>query len=123
MYNMQKMLEIAALPNEEKKVTVSEYKGKSLTLLTDKGISVGDTIKISTPDNEFIAILIPRYESADENHIVVKLKSGYNIGIELSKIQFITKVEQWSYQNVSTNDSLLQIRRGGAEQDGWKKES
>lgn len=117
------MLEIAALLNEEKKVTLSEYKGKSLTLLTDKGISVGDTIKISTSDNEFTAILMPRYESADENHIVVKLKSGYNIGIELSKIQFITKVEQWSYQNVSTNDSLLQIRRGGAEQDGWKKES
>jgi glutamyl-tRNA(Gln) amidotransferase subunit D len=118
------MLEITALQNEEKKVTVSEYKGKSLTLLTDKGISVGDTIKISTPDNEFIAILMPRYESADENHIVVKLKSGYNIGIELSKIQFINKVEQWSYQNVSTNESLLQIRRGGAaEHDGWKTES
>ncbi|HZA06949.1 MAG TPA: Glu-tRNA(Gln) amidotransferase subunit GatD, partial [Nitrososphaeraceae archaeon] len=123
MYNTQKMLEITALLNEEKKVTVSEYKGKSLTLLTDKGISVGDTIKISTSDNEFIAILMPRYESADENHIVVKLKSGYNIGIELSKIQFITKVEQWSYQNVSTNDSVLQIRRGGAEHDGWKTES
>jgi glutamyl-tRNA(Gln) amidotransferase subunit D len=124
MYNMQKMLEITALKNEEKKFTVSEYKGKSLTLLTDKGISVGDTIKISTYDNEFIAILMPRYESADENHIVVKLKSGYNIGIELSKIQFITKVEQWSYQNVSTNESMLQIRRGrGAEHDdGWKEE-
>jgi len=123
MYNMRKMLEINALPNEEKKLTVSEYKGKSLTLLTDKGISVGDTIKISTSDNEFIAILMPRYESADENHIVVKLKSGYNIGIELSKIQFITKVDQRSYQNVSTNDSLLQIRRGGgAQHDDWKKE-
>ncbi|MBV9176176.1 MAG: Glu-tRNA(Gln) amidotransferase subunit GatD [Nitrososphaeraceae archaeon] len=85
-------------------------------------MSVGDTIKISTSDNEFIAILMPRYESADENHIVVKLKSGYNIGIELSKIQFITKVDQRSYQNVSTNDSLLQIRRGGAQHDDWKKE-
>jgi glutamyl-tRNA(Gln) amidotransferase subunit D len=123
MYNMQKMLEITALPNEEKRVTVSEYKGKSLTLLSNKGISVGDTIKISTSDNEFIAILMPRYESADENHIVVKLKSGYNIGIELTNIQSITKVEQWSYPNVSINDALLQVRKGGAEHDGWKKES
>src|SRR5919206_3012260 len=101
MYNMQKMLEITALPNEEKRVTVSEYKGKSLTLLSNKGISVGDTIKISTSDNEFIAILMPRYESADENHIVVKLKSGYNIGIELTNIQSIIKIMQSSDQNVS----------------------
>ena len=117
------MLEITALLNEEKKVTVSEYKGKSLTLITNKGISIGDTIKISTSDNEFIAILMPRYESADENHIVVKLKSGYNIGIELTKIQSITKVEQWSYQNVSINDVLLEARKGEVEYNGSKKES
>ena len=66
---------------------------------------------------------MPRYESADENHIVVKLKSGYNIGIELTKIQSITKVEQWSYQNVSINDVLLQARKGEVEYNGSKKES
>ena len=47
---------------------------------------VGDTVKISTiaSDNQFTGILMPRYESADENHLVIKLKSGYNIGIELT---------------------------------------
>ena len=29
---------------------------------------------------------MPRYESGDESHIVLKLKSGYNIGIEFEKI-------------------------------------
>ncbi|MDQ3972138.1 MAG: hypothetical protein M3219_01770, partial [Thermoproteota archaeon] len=34
---------------------------------------------------------MPRYESADKNHIVIKLNSGYNIGIEISKVKSISK--------------------------------
>jgi glutamyl-tRNA(Gln) amidotransferase subunit D len=87
---------------KEKKDIASEYKGKCLELLTAWDISVGDTVNISdVSNNEFIAILMPRYESADENHIVVKLKSGYNIGIELSHIRSITKIMQRPDQNVS----------------------
>jgi glutamyl-tRNA(Gln) amidotransferase subunit D len=85
----------------EKKSRTTGYKGKSLALLTEKNVSVGNTIKVNTSDDEFIGTLMPRYESADENHIVIKLKSGYNIGIELDKIQSITKIMQWSNQNVS----------------------
>jgi glutamyl-tRNA(Gln) amidotransferase subunit D len=35
---------------------------------------------------------MPRYESGDESHIVLKLKSGYNIGIEFEKIEKIEKI-------------------------------
>jgi glutamyl-tRNA(Gln) amidotransferase subunit D len=70
-----------------------------LKLLTEKNILVGDTIIIKTHNSEFTGILMPRYESADENHIVIKLKSGYNVGIELGKIQYITKTMQQLTQN------------------------
>lgn len=35
---------------------------------------------------------MPRYESADKNYIVMKLKNGYNVGIKISNIQFINKI-------------------------------
>lgn len=89
------------MPIEEKKSVSSSYKGKSLRLLTQMGISIGDTLKLNTSGNQFTGILMPRYESADENHLVIKLKNGYNIGIELTKIESITKIMQEPNQTIS----------------------
>lgn len=71
-------------------------------MLTERGISLGDTLKLTTSDNEFTGILMPRLESADENHIIIKLKNGYNIGIELTKIETISKIMQDSNQTISS---------------------
>ena len=59
------------------------YKGKSLDYLNQKDVNVGDLIKIIS-DLSYEGILMPRYETSEDSHIVLKLKSGYNIGIELS---------------------------------------
>src|ERR671918_469096 len=80
---------------------IDGYKEKSLKLISESEVSVGDTIHVKTHDDEFTGILMPRYELADENHIVIKLKSGYNIGIKTANIQSITKIIQESGQNVS----------------------
>ena len=80
---------------------IDRYKEKSLKLISESEVSVGDTIHVKTHDDEFTGILMPRYELADENHIVIKLKSGYNIGIKTANIQSITKIIQESGQNVS----------------------
>ena len=82
-------------------MNIDGYKEKSLKLISESEVSVGDTIHIKTHDDEFTGILMPRYELADENHIVIKLKSGYNIGIKTANIQSITKIIQGSGQNVS----------------------
>jgi glutamyl-tRNA(Gln) amidotransferase subunit D len=66
------------------------YKGKIRDLLISNQIEVGDLVKI-TSELTFSGILMPRYESGDESHIVLKLKSGYNIGIEFEKIEKIEK--------------------------------
>ena len=60
------------------------YKGKSLDYLNQKNVSVGDSIKVIS-DLTYTGILMPRYETSEDSHIVLKLKSGYNIGIELDK--------------------------------------
>src|SRR5215469_10381967 len=62
---------------------------------------VGDTVTIKTHDKEITGVLMPRYESADKNHIVIKLKNGYNIGFRTDKIQSIIKVIVDSVQQAS----------------------
>ena len=89
------------------------YKGKSFEYLQQKDVDVGDSIKVVS-DLTYEGILMPRYETSEDSHIVLKLKSGYNIGIELSEITNIEKisspkqiVEEKSVQK--TNSSLPKI--------------
>jgi glutamyl-tRNA(Gln) amidotransferase subunit D len=77
------------------------YKEKNKELLSRAEITVGDTVTIKMYDKEITGILMPRYESADKNHIVIKLKNGYNIGFRTDKIQSITKIID-SFQQSST---------------------
>ena len=64
------------------------YSGKSLSLLKENNAKVGDSIK-KTSDLTYTGILMPRYESGDDSHIILKLKSGYNVGININEIQKI----------------------------------
>jgi glutamyl-tRNA(Gln) amidotransferase subunit D len=89
------------LSTERKKMDIDGYKERSLELLSEGEVSIGDTINVQTNDGQFIGILMPRYELADKNHVVIKLKSGYNIGIKTANIQLITKIMQESDQNIS----------------------
>ena len=85
------------------------YKGKSLDYLRAKDVNIGDSIKIIS-DLTYIGILMPRYETSDDSHIVLKLKSGYNIGIELNEIKDIEKIsspEVVDKKNVKKTDSSL----------------
>lgn len=72
------------------------YKGVALDLLMKYQLAVGDTIKIITIDEENTGILMPRYESSDETHVVIKLRSGYNIGIGTEKIRSIVRLTDHS---------------------------
>ena len=66
------------------------YEGGSLKFLKANQISVGDSVKILS-DITYSGIIMPRYEHSDDKHIVLKLKSGYNIGLEIAKIEKIEK--------------------------------
>lgn len=67
------------------------YTGKSLEFLKTNKISVGDSVKILA-DLTYSGIIMPRYEHSDDKHLVIKLKSGYNIGLEIEKIKKIEKI-------------------------------
>ncbi len=80
------------------------YKGKSLEFLKNNNIRVGDTAKIFS-ELTYEGILMPRYEQSDDKHIVLKLKSGYNIGLEIGKIE---KIEIISSSQITAEKESVQ---------------
>ncbi len=76
------------------------YAGKSLEFLTSNDITVGDSVKV-TGELTYSGIIMPRYEHTDDQHIVLKLNSGYNIGLEIEKITKIEKLT--STEKISEN--------------------
>lgn len=53
---------------------------------------MGDTVSITTSDGELSGVIMPRYESASDNYLVIKLKSGYNTGIKIDRVKSISKL-------------------------------
>ena len=89
------------------------YKGKIRDFLIANKVDVGDLVKI-TSELTYSGILMPRYESGDESHIVLKLKSGYNIGIEFEKIEKLEKTGERQSNNensqtIEKNEELPKI--------------
>ncbi|MGI0079355.1 MAG: Glu-tRNA(Gln) amidotransferase subunit GatD [Nitrososphaerales archaeon] len=71
------------------------YRGHALKLLKLAQALIGSKIEVRTSDGfETTGLLIPRYEHADENHIVLKIKSGYNLGVDASSVSSISVLEQ-----------------------------
>ena len=64
------------------------YSGNALDCLKKNNAKVGDSIKI-TAELTYSGILMPRYESGDDKHLVLKLGNGYNVGINVDEIQNI----------------------------------
>ncbi len=71
---------------------LSGYRGQVLKLLERVGAKIGDVINIFKDGEKWEGILIPRSEIGDENHIVLKLRSGYNVGIHIDSTTTIEKV-------------------------------
>jgi glutamyl-tRNA(Gln) amidotransferase subunit D len=70
----------------------SGYRGEALAIIRKVGAEVGDMIRVTRKSEVYEGILIPRSEYSDETHIVVKMKNGYNIGIETTADIKIEKI-------------------------------
>ncbi len=81
------------------------YEGDSLEFLKANQISVGDSVKILA-DITYSGIIMPRYEHSDDKHIVLKLTSGYNIGLEIEKIEKIEIIK--SAEKIVQQDEKLE---------------
>ncbi len=68
------------------------YRGHTLKLLKNVGAEIGDVIRVTKDGESWEGILIPRSEIGDDQHVVVKMKSGYNVGVRIDKSAQVEKV-------------------------------
>ena len=98
----------------------SGYRGKSLSFLQKNNLQVGDIVSIAA-DVDYSGMIMPRYEYSDDEHVVLKLKSGYNIGLEVEKIKKVkiestVELKKEIIQQPQTNPNLpklLLVSTGG----------
>jgi glutamyl-tRNA(Gln) amidotransferase subunit D len=70
----------------------SGYKGEALHLLKQANCDVGDIIRVTSKGQIYEGILIPRSELGKGTAIIVKMKSGYNIGIQATADVKVEKI-------------------------------
>lgn len=71
---------------------LSGYRGPARQMLIQARVEVGDLVKVTRDGEVFEGVLMPRYELADDRHIVLKLHSGYNIGLRVAPTVVVTRV-------------------------------
>ena len=62
------------------------YKGQALSILKKFKVRVWSDSEVKTTRGNFKGIILPRSENDDDLHIVLKLATGYNVGIDVNTI-------------------------------------
>jgi len=68
------------------------YRGPTLDLLKRFDVTVWCEVKAKTRRGEFVGLILPRSETSDDLHLVLKLGIGYNIGIRHDTVLGIEKI-------------------------------
>ena len=68
------------------------YRGKLHDVLAGAGAEIGDRLVVAVNGQRYEGSLMPRVESYDDRHLVMKLKSGYNIGVAYAPGMRVEKV-------------------------------
>ena len=68
------------------------YKGEALNILKKFNVRVWGIAEIETSRGLFKGTVLPRAENDDDKHIVIKIATGYNIGIATNTIKTIKEV-------------------------------
>ncbi|MDY0001526.1 MAG: Glu-tRNA(Gln) amidotransferase subunit GatD [Polyangia bacterium] len=63
------------------------YRGAALAVLKEHGVRVWSDVEAVTTRGRFEGIVLPRSETEDDQHIVLKVASGYNVGLRVDTVQ------------------------------------
>ncbi len=67
------------------------YRGPCRELMERLGITVWCEVKLRTTRGEFAGLVLPRSETSDPYHLVLKLGSGYNVGLRYDTVLDVEK--------------------------------
>jgi glutamyl-tRNA(Gln) amidotransferase subunit D len=68
------------------------YRNEALSCLKNFKVGVWHDVEIESTRGSFTGIILPRSETADDRHIVLKLRNGYNVGLEVETIEAIKEI-------------------------------
>ncbi|HQT95414.1 MAG TPA: Glu-tRNA(Gln) amidotransferase subunit GatD, partial [Thermoanaerobaculaceae bacterium] len=69
------------------------YKGQARAKLASFGVRVWSEVRlVNDAGSVFEGVILPRSETFDDLHIVIKMKNGYNIGIHVERVVEITEL-------------------------------
>ena len=74
------------------------YKGKSLEILKEYNVRVWGMAEVETTRGNFKGTVLPRAENDDHFHIVLKIATGYNVGID---VHTITGMKETGYKKAN----------------------
>jgi glutamyl-tRNA(Gln) amidotransferase subunit D len=74
------------------------YKGEALEMLKKYNVRVWGQTEIDTTRGQFKGTVLPRSENDDDQHIVLKIITGYNIGID---IKTVTGMKETGYKKAN----------------------
>lgn len=70
------------------------YRGVGRETLERFSVGVWSEVKVRTAHGEFRGLILPRSETADERHLVLKLDTGYNVGLAFERIDDIRELSR-----------------------------
>ncbi len=68
------------------------YREPALSILKKNNVKVWSEVNMLTSRGLFTGLILPRSETSDSRHIVLKLQNGYNIGIAVKRIKSIKEL-------------------------------
>ena len=69
------------------------YRGLARRKLGEWGVRVWSDVRIlNDVGSVFEGVILPRSETFDDLHVVVKLKNGYNVGLHVDRVHSVTEV-------------------------------
>jgi glutamyl-tRNA(Gln) amidotransferase subunit D len=69
------------------------YKGRARALLEARGVRVWSDVRATNDRGSvFEGVILPRSETLDGEHVVLKLKTGYNVGLHVDRIREMVEV-------------------------------
>src|ERR1035437_7533408 len=68
------------------------YKGRALEVMMKFNARVWAKVKVDTTRGGFEGTILPRAENTDDKHLVLKIFTGYNIGVDIETITDIVEL-------------------------------
>jgi len=69
------------------------YRGRARRCLEQWGVRVWSDVRlVNDAGSVFEGVILPRSETLDDEHIVIKMKNGYNIGVHVGRVTAVTEL-------------------------------